>query len=163
MASTPGEVAEPHKEVRFTRSAQGQLFGIAAFTAAGIAVVIALFAFRTDEALLPRWWVGPPIALAVFLARFSHHCLRHAYLLLTPLGVEIFPLWKPQKNLHVVFWSEIAHAEVDPAADLLTLHHDDEKTSGVVVSLKPILKGKHSYLIHAIEGLMAKRAKAPTP
>lgn len=162
MLHNPQDVAEPHKEIRFTRSGQGQLFGALAAVCIGIAVVVSLFAFRTDEALLPQWWVIPPLVLGLSFGRLAFRCVRHAYLILTPLGIEIFPFWKPQDNLHVLFWSEIAHAEVDEEARNLTLHHDHERSSGVVVSISPIHQNKHPHLARAIKGLMEKREQEST-
>ena len=98
---------------------------IAAAVLLGITAVMATFVLRT-EPLLPWWSLLPPLFLGLLLAKFTHFCTSHAYLIFTPLGVEIFPLWKPQDNLHVVFWSEIASAEVNDSRDTLTLHYNDE-------------------------------------
>lgn len=157
MFHNPTNVTEPHKEIRFTRSGQAKFFGSLAGAFTGIAVVVALFAFRTDEALLPRWAVAPPLAFGLVLGRLAFHCVRHAYLILTPLGIEIFPFWKPQEKLHVLFWSEIAHVEVDEERTNLTLHHNHERSSGVVISLTPVEQRKRPYLVRAIDGLMDKR------
>lgn len=158
----PKEVAEPHKEVRFTRSRQGQLYGVAAAVMIGVAVVVTTFALH-PERLLPWWSILPPLALGLVLAKFAHYCTAHAYLIFTPLGVEIFPLWKPQDNLHVVFWSEIATAEVDQEQSQLTLHYNDERTAGVVVALGPIRKPRRELVTRTVEGVMEKREKGGGP
>ncbi|MDA8974962.1 hypothetical protein N9F50_00085 [Akkermansiaceae bacterium] len=152
MAS-PKNVAEPHKELRFTRAGQAQGFYIAG------AVFIALTTFILITWLMGhpsfRWWMLPlPAAISYGLIHLALHCTRHAYLILTPLGVEVFPLWKPEKNLLLIYWTEIQSAEVEN--HLLKLHRNQEKTSGVVISIKPILEYHRPLLTKAIKGRMTE-------
>lgn len=152
MAS-PKPVAEPHKELRFTRAGQAQGFYIAG------AVLIALTAFILITLLMGHpsfhWWMlAPPAAISYGLLHIALHCTRHAYLILTPLGVEVFPLWKPEKNLLLIYWTQIESAEIKD--DHLKLHRNQEKTSGVVISIKPILEHQRPLLAKAIRGRMAR-------
>ena len=45
----PKEVTEPHKELRFTRSAQGSLFSVLTATCTGISLAIILLNLLADE------------------------------------------------------------------------------------------------------------------
>ncbi|MFC4994937.1 hypothetical protein [Rubritalea tangerina] len=154
FGSAPQNVAESHKELRFTRARQAAQFFLlsAFFLILAIGSAVALFAswgpddpdyYRT----LPYCLI--PILPALLLLRLAHHCIRHAYLILTPMGVEVFPFFKPQQNLQVFFWAEIHEATITP--NTLTLHTDAEHTSGAVITLKPLTPQQISLLQHAIE------------
>jgi hypothetical protein len=158
MLPGPKAVAEPHKELRFTRSAQGRLFVLLGATCVTIAIFLAA-ASATAGLEFPLWWAAAPLvpALPCFLLAF--HCVRHAYLILTPLGVELFPFVNPRRNLQVLYWSEIDHAEVSDDQRTLTIHYNKERTAGLQATLTPILPAKRPLLARAIEGRMAERAK----
>ena len=155
--AAPKEVSEPHKELRFTRAGQAQGF-----------VVIAAVAFAFSLLLTVTWLMGHPsftwwmplpfLVLAIFLARLGTRCARHAYIILTPLGVEIFPLRKPEKNLNLVYWTQLENAEFDPELATLKLHYNEKKTAGVILSLKPILIKKRPLLKKALEGRLAEKS-----
>jgi hypothetical protein len=153
LGSAPKPLEEKHKELRFTRSRQASHFFI-------LAVIFIAIAWTSAIAMFSKW--GPldsdfrkyiwlsfiPLVPGFLSFRVGLHCIRHAYLILTPMGIEIFPFWKAEKNLQVLFWQEIDSAECDEQQ--LTLHHDAAKSSGVVVSLKPIARRQISLLQKAI-------------
>lgn len=153
----PKEVAEPHKELRFTRAGQAQTFYVGAAIPFALTLFIAITWLLGHPSL--RWWMPLPFLIAgVFLIRLAMHCTKHAYLILTPLGVEIFPLWKPEDNLLLIYWTEIADAEIDEGKQVLKLHRNSEKTSGVVITLKPISMPQRELLSKAIQGRIADTA-----
>jgi hypothetical protein len=156
MLPGPKSVAEPHKELRFTRSGQGRRLFLAAAALSTLSIFLLAAAF-TPGLEFPLWWSLLPLLPAVGLFYLAYRCVRFAYLLLTPLGVEIFPLTKARQNLQVLYWSEIAHAEIDPQQSFLTLHFNEEQTSGIKASLRPIAKAQRPLLARAIEGRMAER------
>lgn len=160
MHPGPKDVTEPHKELRFTRSAQATLFSILGAICAGTSVVLILINFLLNDShlalkdpLVSWWWVLLPLPAALLLARLSLRCARHAYIILTPLGVEIFPFFNARENLQVLYWSQIADAEVNDRNQLV-IHFNEEQTAGVVASLSPILPARRKLLAHAIEGRM---------
>ena len=102
-------------------------------------------------------WALPPLALAVACARLAVGLTRHAYLILTPLGIEIFPFFRPAAGMRLVAWQEIAEAEVNADATLLTLHYDAARTSGIHLSLKPIRADRRALLAKAVNGRVAAR------
>ena len=146
-------VAQPHQELRFTRARQAVGFWLAAAVAAAAALTLCGVAFyrHIDPNLPHAAWALLPLALAAGLARFALRCTRRAYLILTPLGVEIFPFSRPAEGMRLVTWQEIAVIETDPARRQLTLHFNREKTAGVHLSLRPIPADRREWLLKALE------------
>ena len=153
-------IQSPEKELRFTRS--GQAAGFWILCAVLVAVSVTLWAtavYRDINPELPHpAWGGLPLALALLSGRLAWHLTRHAYLILTPLGVEIFPFFRPARGMHLVTWQEVALAEVDEGRALLTLHYNAEKTSGIHLSLKPVRKEARELLVKALVGRARKSA-----
>ena len=155
LTSPNKSVTEPEKEIRFTRSSQASTFFFLAIISTMLCIgtlfneYINWGPWHAD--FKAYWWLSliALIPAAIFL-RIGIHCIRHAYIILTPMGIEIFPFWKPQKNLQVIFWSDIDHAEFK-GSDLI-LHYNKEETAGIVSSLKPIGKLNYSLLQKAIRG-----------
>jgi hypothetical protein len=145
-------VAEPQKELRFTRAGQAVGFWIAAavLIMAGL-VFFLLTPYRAENPELPHpaWGLLPWLA-AAGLARLAWRCTKHAYILLSPIGVEIFPLFRPAATMQVIPWQQIDSADIDAAR--LTLHFSPEKTSGIHLSLSPIAKDRRELLAKAIRG-----------
>lgn len=153
MPAGPKSVADPHKELRFTRGAQASLFALLGAVCCGATVAILLINLLLSEPLTPRWWPLVPLPAAALFFRLAIRCARHAYIILTPLGIEIFPFFKARDNLQVLYWSQIAGAEVNER-DQLVIHLDEARRSGVVASLAPIPAGRRALLARAIEGRM---------
>lgn len=149
-----GKIQSPEKELRFTRSGQAAVFWVmAAVLAAGAITLLATSIYRDINPLLPHpAWAILPLALAAGLVRFAMGMTRHAYLILTPLGIEIFPFFRPAEGMRLVTWQEIAAAEVNAKTTRLTLHHNAEKSSGIHLSLTPIRADRRSLLAKAVIG-----------
>jgi hypothetical protein len=150
-------VQSPEKELRFTRSGQASHFWLAAamLAAAGI-TLLATAIYRDINPRLPHpAWALLPLAAAAALASLAMKMTRHAYLILTPLGIEIFPFFRPAAGMRLVLWQEVARAEVDEKSRRLTLHHDAAKTSGIHLSLSPIRADRRCLLAKAVLGRLA--------
>ena len=147
-------VQSPEKELRFTRSGQAVIFCLLAAMFAGTAVTLGLTSLYRDinPALPHPAWMLLPIVAAIFLLRMAMRMTRHAYLILTPMGVEIFPLWRPEQGMRLVLWQEIDAVEFDERMTHMTLHFDAAKTSGVHVSLRPIRAGLREALAKVVRG-----------
>jgi len=145
-------VTEAHKELRFTRAGQAAGFWMMAAVLVMTALVFVLVApYRVEHAELPHpAWGLIPLGLAVLLVRLAIRCTRHACLILSPIGVEVFPLFRPEKGMQLVPWSQIDSAEID--ARRLTLHYNAEKTAGLHLSLAPIARPQRELLAKAIQG-----------
>ncbi|MBT8038567.1 MAG: hypothetical protein KJO21_13615 [Verrucomicrobiae bacterium] len=156
----PMALAEPEKELRFTRAAQAPIFFAAAVLL--FAASMAVFILSTQDwgmagPMLDGWlWLCLPGGLLCYaMLRLGLRCTRHAYIILNPLGIEIFPFFKARQNLQVIYWSQVAEAEVK--AGSLVIHFSEEKTSGVMATLKPIPRRRRPLLESAVEGVMKKR------
>ena len=147
-----GGIQEPEKELRFTRSGQAVPFWIlAAVFAAAALTLLATSVYRDINPHLPHpAWALAPLGIAALAARLAIRLTRHAYLLLTPLGIEIFPFFRPAAGMRLVTWQEIHSAELDPALARLTLHHDAARSSGIHLSLKPVRADRRPLLARAI-------------
>lgn len=156
------KVLDPSKELRFTRTNQAILFFILAAICLAtwmtlLAVIWTVYSETGSLEELPfsphsihiPWFIG---AGFLYLAIY---CGKHPYLLLSPLGVEIFTLWKPTKNFQLVEWGRIAVVEFKESQ--MILHHTKEKKSGVVLTLSPLHKKSRKLLQKAMEGVMEQR------
>lgn len=157
------KLQSPEKELRFTRSGQaGAFWVLAAVLAASGITLCATGIYRDINPLLPHpAWALLPLGLAGAVARFAVGLTRHAYLILTPLGIEIFPFFRPAEGLRLVTWQEVESAEVNEQTTRLTLHHDSEKSSGIHLSLKPIRADRRSLLAKAVIGRLSPRGSGP--
>jgi hypothetical protein len=160
----PTNINYPDRELRFTRSNQAVVFWLltAVLTAASITLV-ATSSYRGVNALLPHpGWALVPFAGALACARLGWQLTRHAYLILTPIGIEIFPFLRPGAGMNLVIWQEIECVETDVSGKRLTLHHNAEKTSGIHLSLWPISPDGRALLVKAVKGrLKAATQEAP--
>lgn len=147
-----GQIQAPEKELRFTRAGQAAGFWVAAAVLAAAALtLIATSIYRDINPALPHpLWCLVPFALSILAARTAVNLTRHAYLILTPLGIEIFPFFRPASGMNLISWQEIHSAEVDARHHRLTLHCNPEKTSGVHLSLRPIRAERRPLLAKAV-------------
>lgn len=154
----PENIQSPEKELRFTRSGQAVVFWIASAVLTAVAVtLLASSIYRHEVPKLPHpLWALLPLASAWFSARLAVRMTKHAYLIFTPLGIEIFPLIRPESTMRLVLWQEIQAAETDDGLTRLTLHHDAGKTAGIHISLAPIRKDRRVLLAKAITGRLSR-------
>ncbi len=150
--SVASGVKAPAKELRFTRSGQAVLFWLASAVLTAVAFTLAATSiYRDVNPQVPHaLWALAPFALAAVAARLAVRLTRHAYLILTPIGMEIFPFFRPSSRMHLVIWQEIHSAEVDARQTLLTLHHNGDKTSGIHLSLRPVRSDLRPLLAKAV-------------
>ena len=151
MAAT---IQSPEKELRFTRSGQASHFWVGAAVLASVGITLLATSFYRDiNPRLPHpTWALLSLILAAVMARLAVGMTRHAYLILTPLGIEIFPFFRPAEGMRLVLWQEVDHAEVDEKTTRLTLHHDAGKSSGIHLSLTPIRADRRTLLAKAVIG-----------
>lgn len=147
-----GKVQVPEKELRFTRSGQAAGFWmVSAVAAAASVTLLATAMYRDINPFLPHpAWALVPMGVAAVMGKVAVGLTRHAYLILTPLGIEIFPFFRPADGMRLVVWQEVDSAEVDEKFTRLTLHHNAEKSSGIHLSLRPIRADRRSLLAKAV-------------
>lgn len=148
------EVREREKELRFTRSGQAVVFWIAAAVCAAACVTLITVSFyRHENPRLPHpAWALLPLVASFALTRLALRLTRHAYLILTPLGIDVFPFFRPEHGMQTVFWSEIHDVAVEEGGMRLTLHFNAEKSAGIHLSLRPIEGQRRELLILAVQG-----------
>ena len=158
----PKKISDPHKELRFTRSRQALTFATLAVLLICVAILLWIKATPMlgnaageEPALGSYLWGLIPLVPALWCIWVAAHCARHAFIILTPLGVELFPFWFPSKNMQVVYWSEISNASVDD--DLKSMVLDLDGGSKIFVALAPIAKTQRPLLKRALEGRMVDR------
>jgi hypothetical protein len=151
------KVLESEKELRFTRSGQAVVFWVAAAVFAVACVILVSVSFhRGDNPLLPHpGWALLPMISSYVLVRLAIRLTKHAYLILTPLGIEVFPFFRPERGMQSVFWSEIHSVEADEQRKWLTLHFNEEKSAGIHLSLRPIETKRREFLLHALRGRLS--------
>ena len=156
-------VQAPEKELRFTRSGQAVVFWVLAAVLAMAGVTLFAISFhRGDNPALPHGvWALPPVMAAVACARLAVHLTRHAYLILTPLGIEVFPFFRPASGMQMILWHEIHAAEVDPGNMRLTLHYNPERSAGLHLTLRPLGSARRELLVRAVAGRLAERGTEP--
>jgi len=162
LMASPKKIASPEKEIRFTRAAQGLLFLIAAVMMFSLSMGLWALATSGTEFERPRlqgyaWTALLPLPLMIWLFLIGKRCVRHAYLIFTPLGIEIFPLFRPEKHMTLITWHEIHDLEADLPHNRLALHYNAEKSSGVILSLSPILPAQRQLLLHTVTAIRQKR------
>jgi len=163
MPKTP-RIAAPEKELRFTRSGQAVWFwlGSLLLLASAVTIIIAASGRITEpERIHPAWSIAP-IVMAWFSAKLAVRLTRHAYLILTPIGIEIFPFIRPAQGMRLVGWGEIAEVEFDDKLHRLTLHYDSTHTSGIHLSLHPIRENLRPLLASAIAGRINNSSNSET-
>lgn len=140
------------KEIRFTRSGQAPGFWIGAAMCVGTAVMFwAVAPFRPEYPELPSaWWSLPFLLMAILLGRLAWRLTSKAYVILTPLGVEIFPFFRPAAGMKLINLGEIVQAEAD-GDRRLTLHFNREKSAGIHLSLAPVRADRRAFLVKAVE------------
>lgn len=154
--AAPKKIAEPHKELRFTRAGQAQGFMVIAAVSFAFFLLIGLTWFMGHPTF--TWWMALPfLILYALMTRLSAYCARHAYLILTPLGIEIFPLIKPHKNLNLVYWEHIIDADFDEELTALKLHFNEDQSAGIILSLNAIPTKKRPLLRRALESRLAEK------
>ena len=159
------QMLDPSRELRFTRSKQSVYFALILGVLLA-AVVTLLLIFSTvvhetgsSEALpYPFYLIPLLLSLAALSGWLSYHCMSKPYLILSSLGVELFPFWRPFKNFQLVEWGIIEEVEVEGSK--ITLHFNKEKTSGVVFTRAPLSDKSQKLLIEALSRVtMMKKSK----
>ena len=158
----PKHVVDPEKELRFTRA--GQALHFYSLSVVFFSISMAIFILSTQDwtvtgpMLAEPFWIWlciPGMILCFIFLRLGIWCTRHAYVILSPLGIEIFPFFRAQKNLQIVYWGEVADVDIDDRQ--MVLHFTEEKQSGIVASLSPISRKRRPLLQKALLGMMKNR------
>jgi len=153
---TPGP-----KEIRFTRAGQALPLWLGAAVCLSAALALGSMRWLADDADQgpAAAWALLPATAAWILAKLAIHCTRHAYLVLTPLGLEILPLLRPATRMQLIAWGQVDDLEFTDSR--LTLHFNREKTSGVHLSLRPLRRDRRDLLKLALAGRLEAAKSTP--
>jgi hypothetical protein len=147
----------PEKELRFTRARQAVLFWVLGVVLVLMAAGVAILSWWQLKSPPPWWLALFPLAGGLGAFWLAVRLTRHAYLLLSPVGVEIFPFWKPTEHFQLIPWGEIAAADFSPDDRWLTLTLAGYEDVKVILTLEPIPLPARMLLIKAVTGVMEKR------
>lgn len=86
------------------------------------------------------------IAIAVLCLIAGSRCLKHAAVIVTPVGVEILPFLRARRAMQWCFWQQIRSA--DRKGGRLNLRLTDGST--VAVSLRSMTAASREMLVHAV-------------
>ena len=126
------------RELRFTRNRAGAILTAAGVLLAATAAFLQLTGYDTITPYLPApLWAMQAAALvpAVLCLAAGCRCLKHAAVIVTPVGVEILP-----------FWQQIRSA--DREGGRLNLRLADGSTAAI--SLRPMTAASRDMLAHAV-------------
>ena len=157
----PRKITRPEQELRFTRSRQALTFltaGIAGLCITG-GILVRAMPLVGNAAVEPTavdspLWALLPLLPATVCFWVAAHCLRHAFIILTPLGIELFPFWRPARNMQVIYWAEIETATITPDLKIFTIKC---RGSNIMATLAPISSAARLLLKRAIEGRMERQ------
>ena len=150
------EPSEPHKELRFTRAHQAMHFAGGACLALAAMVGLALLSWTSwdmsGQPLIHAWWL-PLLPLPVMLGALwaMAWCTTHAYLLLSPVGVEIFPLLFPGRGYRLIPWAQITAMRIEKKCVVLEF----VGAGGIVLGLDPIRPSARPLLVAALQRRLA--------
>ena len=152
----------PEKELRFTRARQAVVFWLAGLLLMLVTTGVVVLSFWQIQHPPPLWLALLPGILAAGAFWLAWRMTRHAYLLLSPLGVEIFPFWRPIDHFQLLTWGSIDAADFSEDGRWLTLTLAGYEDAKVILTLDPIPRPACALLVKAVTGVMEKRAAAST-
>jgi hypothetical protein len=145
-------------ELRFTRSRQAvvMLAWCVVFLMATVGCIATNYHnFHRQE----WWWALFPAVPALLFGWLAWNHIRHPYLALTRVGVEIYPFFLPSRNMHLVLWQQISHAEVTEGPPLLTLTRADQADGKIFITLAPLTPQQRKLMGRAFAGVQEMREK----
>ena len=153
------------QEIRFTRSGQAVHFVILAliFLCLGVGLYLVSLDFWSvsQEPLLKQSWYGllvlPFVIACLWMAvRLS----KHAYLIFSPVGIEIFPFFKPSTNMNVLLWNEVETVDFTEDGKMMRVRLLSEGDHQVFLSIAPLKSASQDLLKHTVTGICERRAAA---
>ncbi len=150
----------PGKELRFTRSRQALVFWITGLVLVLAAVGLGVLSWWQLDAPPPRWAALVPLTAGIASFWLALRLTRHAYLLFSPIGVEVFPFWKPVSDFQLIPWGTIADAGFSPDGKWLILTMAGSGDSKVFLALAPVSLRVRPLLERTVLGVMEKRQSA---
>ena len=154
------------KEIRFTRNAQAVhffLLGLGFFCIGLTLWLLSLdvWTVSTGPVLESPWWALTTLPFIAASTWWGIHLAKHAYMIFSPVGIELFPFFFPSKNMEVFYWSEIGHVSFEANQGLLEISLAGEAERKVFVTTTPLNRASRALLAKTIEGIQARRSASP--
>jgi hypothetical protein len=146
-------------ELQFTRSRQAVISFALSMACLLAAVVLFLLnhnhlLYRSMTSNPPALgWAFVPLPFCALFAGIGWYHLRHPFLVVSRLGIEIHPII-PRDELDHITWVEIADADVCEFKGLLTITLNTEDKTKIYVTLKPIHPKSWPLLAEALDRIM---------
>jgi hypothetical protein len=146
-------------ELRFTRSRQAVV--MVAWALGFLLLSVLLFILHQQRHSHPPalFWSWLPLPFVILFAWLAWNHLRHPYLALTRVGLEIYPFFLPAQNMHLVLWQQIRHAEVIDQPPQLILTRADSEDAKIFITLEPMPARQRALLAKALQGVQDMREK----
>ena len=146
-------------ELRFTRSRQAVVS--LAWGLGCLLLSLGLFILHFQRFTHPPalgWGFVPLLPAALFLW-LAWHQLRHPFLVLTRIGIEIYPFFLPARNMHLLLWQQISHSEIIAEPPQLILTRADAADAKIFITLAPLVPRQRELLHTALSGVQTNREK----
>ena len=80
-------------------------------------------------------------------------------MIFSPVGIELFPFFKPTKNMAVFYWSEVEDLQMAPDGKMMemTLLSEGDHTNKVFVTTAPLRVASRQLLAHTVDGIREQR------
>lgn len=144
-------------ELRFTRSRQATPILAWALGFLFCALGFALLHYQRFTHPPSLYWAAIPLCPALLLLWLAWSHLRHPYLALTRVGIEIYPFFLPARNMNLVLWQQIARTEVTHTPPQLVLTRSDSIDAKIFITLEPIAPQQRILLERALQGVQENR------
>lgn len=120
------------RELRFTRNRAGGILMLVGILLIVVAVFLQITGYDTISPYLPAplWCMQMMILFPAGVCLFTAtRCLKHAAVIITPLGVEILPFLRPKHTMQWFFWQQIKATTIQ--RNRLFLHLTDGATISI--------------------------------
>ena len=152
------------KEIRFTRSGQSVTFFLISIGL--FAIGVGVYVLSVDfgwESQPPRldspWWGLIALPFVVASGWLGLHLAKHAYMIFSPVGIEVFPFYKPSDNMQVLYWSEVLDVDLTDDGKMLevTLLGEGEHRPKVIITTAPLSPNSRKLMTKTIAGIRQQR------
>ena len=153
----PPSAATP--ELRFTRSRQAVVS--LAWGLGCLLLSLGLFILHFQRFTHPPalGWGFVPLLPGMLFLWLAWHQLRHPFLVLTRIGVEIYPFFLPARNMHLLLWQQISQSEIIADPPQLILTRADATDAKIFITLAPLVPRQRALLQTALVGVQTTREK----
>ncbi len=137
------------RELRFTRNRLGFILIAAGMVLMMTAVLLQMAGYDaiTPYLLAPLWGMQASVIIPGIICLYvGWRCLRYATLIVTPLGLEVMPFFKPRQTMSWYVWQQIRSVELRGSTLILDIIEEQP----VSISLFSMTPESRTLLMHAL-------------